>query len=111
MSFDAISRLEQPTIREKVLISRFWSRPEITVTVNQDRITVLVDMDEFLKALILEMGDPSWHVIPPEPRTWRTVFKHRPGVLILSQDSLATRVRRAAAIVLEKLKDATAQVM
>ena len=88
--FDGFSRLEQPQERHKVVISRHWDNPQITVSVNKDKIEVFSDIDDFITALLEELGSPT---------------------LILTRNQLKQKLRLATVKVIEKTKLTTAQVM
>ena len=88
--FSAINRLEVPVLREKVVISRHWNNPEITVTVNADKIVITSDINAFIDALAAEMAKPA---------------------LILNRKRLIKQLHAAGAVAIEKLKESTAQVM
>ena len=88
--FSALNRLEVATLREKVVISRHWNNPAITVTVNADQIVIASDITAFIEALAAEIARPA---------------------LILSRKRMVTQLHAACAAALEKIKESTAQVM
>jgi hypothetical protein len=45
---------------KKVTISRYWNRPEINITVNDELISLNMKMDDFIKALKEEIGSVTW---------------------------------------------------
>lgn len=45
---------------KKVTISRYWNRPEINITVNDESISLNMKMDDFIKALKEEIGSVTW---------------------------------------------------
>jgi hypothetical protein len=88
MSFEILN--QTPEERLQVVISRHWDRPQIEVTVNREKIAVVMDMQDFIKALAAEM-----------PPTWKTLTKDRRDSA-LSAAYLKT---------IEKVKEATSAVM
>jgi hypothetical protein len=112
--FDQIDKYLVPTTREQVVVSRFWDRPEITVTVNKDQINVICDLDDFLVGMLEELKDPQmmWREAGDQGKSawvWiRTLF---PKSYALDHAQLMANIRIAALAALEKIKDATSQVM
>jgi len=110
MSFDVLERLNPSFDKEQVIISRFWSNPQITVTVNRDRITVYASMEDFVDAVIAELDLKA-----PEPkkltglRAW--LLSELPSPEQVQKEYVAKSIRKAVHRVIEKLKDATSQVM
>ena len=88
--FTSFNRLEVPSLREKVVISRYWNKPEITVTVNADKIVILGALDAFIEALAAEMTRPAF---------------------ILTRKQMAQQLRAASVLAVAKIKESTAQVM
>lgn len=112
MNFDELMRF-QPSERETVVISRHWDNPKITVTVNQDKIAILMQMSDFVDALVAEIGDPRF-LLPEEKRkvlSWRERLKQRFDPPALNQENLGIRVRHAAHMAVEKIKEASAQAI
>jgi len=44
--------------RQKVVISRHWHSPEISVTVSAEKIELTCDLEDFVAALVTEMPHP-----------------------------------------------------
>jgi hypothetical protein len=76
--------------KESLVISRHWGNPEIKITVNQEKIELLTNIKDFTDALIAEIGNP---------------------LMILTRAQLKQRIENAAHVVIEKIKEASAQVM
>ena len=85
-----------------VVISRHWNRPEITVTVNRDKIEIAQSIEAFMENLFYELS------IPDEKLTLLERFK---GVFKPSRDKVSERLVQAANRVIEKSKEASSQVM
>jgi len=108
MSFDLLERLQAPSQSETVVISRAWSHPEITVTINREKIVVMASLDDFISGLIEELK------VPDEPKKLGMVAGWLLGDVQVSSPAkkvTADAIRAAAAAALEKIKEATSQVM
>lgn len=103
-SFEMLDRLTKVPEKERIVISRYWDHPEITVTINRDKITVEATLLDFLKALSEEL-EPS----PDQRRGWLA------AKLLPEEPSRKQRTTHeillAANKALEKIKEATCQVM
>ncbi len=73
--------------RSTVVISRYWDNPQILVHVSDQRIAIEVDLNDFLKALVMEMDHPA---------------------LIVTRSQLADAILAATKQVLSKAKEASA---
>ena len=112
--FDFLQKLEVPAERESVVISRFWHAPEITVTINKDKITVMASVDDFISAVLAELEDPAmmWEKKRDEGKSaWLWIRNLYPKSVALDHQQLQENIRAACVRALEKIKDATAQVM
>jgi len=107
MSFDMLDRMQAPATTEKVVISREWHNPEITVTVNKDKITVIAGLDDFIEGLIAEMKPIPKPVQPSKLARWIL----GDAQLATPEDPTPEAIRSAAYAALEKIKEATGQVM
>lgn len=76
--------------KHHVLISRHWHKPNIEVTVNDEKICVRIDLKDFVEGLVQEVGNPA---------------------LLLTQESLRKKLLKSTETVLEKAKQSTSQVM
>lgn len=73
-----------------VLVSRRWDTKQIAIDVTSDGIAIGMSLDDFLAALVTEIGNPA---------------------TMLTTAQLAKRVTAAASIVVQGMKDETARVM
>jgi len=93
MSFDNIDRFEKlapAAERMTTVISRHWNNPQIHVHVNQDKIELITSTEDFVRAIVDELGEQP---------------------LLMTRKMLQSRVMSATIAVLEKIKIASAQVM
>lgn len=74
----------------RLVISRYWTNPEITVTVRGDGIALDMDLEDFLGALATEMGNPA---------------------LLVTVNALRTKMQAASVVVCERVKEASKQVV
>lgn len=88
MAFDILNQV--PEERLKVVISRHWSKPSIEITINRERIEVVIGLAEFMRAVAEEM--------PPAWKQWTKA----------KQDAA---INAAYLKAVEKVKEATAAVM
>jgi hypothetical protein len=84
------TNLEPPPERHRIVISRYWNHPRITVTVNHERIELYASVDDFAKAVLDEMG-PSWK--------------------LFTKARMQRKMMESVKAVIEKVKEASAQVM
>lgn len=73
-----------PLERSIVVAARFWHRPAITVALSAEGIRLTMGFDDVVQALAREVGNPA---------------------LLLTEAQLLTRLRAAAAIVVEGMKE------
>ena len=85
-----------------VVISRHWSRPEITVSVNREKIEIAQSIEVFIENLHMELA------IPEERLTWKERIT---GVFKPNRDKVLERLVHAAQRVIDKSKEASSQVM
>ena len=116
MSFEALDRRMVQPEREKLVISRYWGHPEITVTVNKDRITVITELNDFLKAVLEELKDPSvLYAQSTDPEkgksAWMWIKSLYPKSFAITHEQLKWNILSASHRALEKIKEATSQVM
>lgn len=90
---DPFARLEQPLERTTVVVSRFWNNPQISVTVNRDKIVIEAQMADFVEALVTE------------------VYGKKRRLVLAKRKKLEQELRDAVAEAIEKVKMATSQVM
>lgn len=115
-SFDSLDRMTVQPEREKVIISRYWNHPRITVTVNKDRIAIITDLDTFLKGVLEELQDPSiLYAQSSDPEkgksAWMWIKSLYPRSFAITHEQLKWNILNAANRALEKIKEATNQVM
>ncbi len=48
------------TPTSKVVISRKWNNPEISASVTNEKIELVMKLDDFVEALGRELGSPTW---------------------------------------------------
>jgi hypothetical protein len=112
--FDQLDKFAVPVTREKVVISRHWDNPDIRITVNATEIKVICDLEDLLIGICEELKDPAmmWREAGDEGKSawvWiRTLF---PNSYALDHTQLQQNIRLAAKIAIEKIKEATCQVM
>lgn len=73
----------------KLVISRYWNNPVITVVIDSEKIEVQMRVEDFCKAIVAEIRHPS---------------------LIQSRAGLETKILGVLDTVLNKAKEATSQV-
>ena len=112
--FDFLQKLEIPAERESVVISRFWHQPEITVTINKDKINVITSLDDFIGAVLTELEDPAMMFEKKRDEgksAWLWIRSLYPKSVAIDHDQMKANIRAACVRALEKIKDATSQVM
>jgi hypothetical protein len=72
-----------------VVISRYWDNPMITVVIDDEKIEVKMPVQDFLKAIVAEIPHPS---------------------ATMTRSKLEAQVLKVLPVVLNKVKEATAQV-
>lgn len=75
---------------EVVLVSRKWSNPEILVGISNDGISIQMGMNEFVEALVTEVGSPA---------------------MLFSSDALRQKITAAAQKIQTEMQASTAQAM
>lgn len=78
--------MEEPVT--KLIISRYWNNPTITVSVDSKKIEVQMPIEDFCKAVVAEIRHPS---------------------LIQTRSGLEKQILNVLETVLNKAKEATAQ--
>lgn len=73
--------------REKVVISRYWNNPSITVKVTDDSISLEFSMDDFIAALLSEMKHPFVMMTRAQQET----------AIIEAKESVLLKVKEASA--------------
>jgi hypothetical protein len=73
----------------KVVISRYWNNPMITVVISDEKIEVQMPVEDFLKAVVAEIPHPS---------------------ITMTRSQLESQILKVLPAVLNKAKEATAQV-
>jgi len=73
----------------KMVISRYWNSPLITVVVSDEKIEVQMTVENFLKAIVQEIPHPS---------------------ITIARSQLESQILKVLPTVLNKAKEATAQV-
>ena len=86
--FDRLLDLQKEQV--KVVISRYWAKPEITVQVNHAHITLHAGIADFIEAMVQEFERP---------------------VSILTRKRLRERLHAAANSAIEKVKESSTQAM
>ena len=76
--------------KHAVVVSRHWNNPKIDITVNRDGITLICPLDDFVRALVAELGSARFVLLRRE-----------------AQEAVA----RAAGVAVEKIKESSARVM
>jgi hypothetical protein len=74
----------------KLVISRHWDNPQISYQIARDGIEINMELDEYLLALVEEIGNPAI-------------------MLLLTKNRLLQLLRDKSQVVCEKVKEATAQ--
>ena len=73
-----------PKDQVKVVVSRFWNNPEITVTVNHEKIVLYANIEDFVNGMCSDMKP-----------------------LIFTRKQLKTRMLEAMNLAIEKIKQAS----
>jgi|JI8StandDraft_1071087.scaffolds.fasta_scaffold57829_2 hypothetical protein len=76
--------------KARVVITKHWTNPEILVTVALSGIGVQIHLKDFIDALVLEAGNPS---------------------MLVTKNGLNKRLKAAAEIVVQKMKQETVKVV
>ena len=87
MSFDHLIPNDE---KIRVIVSRHWDRPQITVTVNREGIELYASIDDFREAVLAELGSP-----------WKLFTRRR----------LRRKMEQAFYQVIEKVKEASSSIM
>jgi hypothetical protein len=114
MSFEHLERFALPTHKETVVISRHWDSPNITVTVNKDRITVECSLDDLIDGMLQELKSPEimWKDTGEKGKSaWLWIRSLYPLSVAISHEQLQRNIKLAVSSALEKIKEATCQVM
>jgi hypothetical protein len=74
----------------KVVISRHWNNPNISYTVLREGIEIQMDLDEYLLAMVEEIGNPAI-------------------LMVMTKNRLLQLLRDKSEVVCSKIKEATAQ--
>ena len=94
--------MEHPSEREKIVISRYWNNPAIKVAVNQEKIEIFTDIDNFIECLYQEL-DKSDIKLTLKERVFGRISPNKPDI----QKQLFDAKNR----IIEKIKESTSQVM
>ena len=94
--------LEYQDTQTQIVISRHWNKPEITVSVNREKIEIAQSMEVFINNLYHELS------IPDEKLSLKSRIK---GVFTPEREKILERLANAAQRVIEKSKEASSQVM
>lgn len=78
------------TDKFRIVVSRYWNRPQITVTVNEEKIELYTTLESFREAILQEMGSP-----------WKLFTRQR----------MRAKMEQAFFNVIEKIKEASNAVM
>lgn len=81
---------EQELEKMAVVISRHWNNPEISITVNRDKIELVCSLESFVEALAQEMGSPMFS---------------------MSMKNQKDRAKQAMVTAVEKIKESSSKVM
>lgn len=90
-----------------VVISRFWKHPEITVTVNQDKISVVAKLDDFIDALAEDILSDKQGSMKLDIPFIDRVMNRLPEPYSMGQEEIKKRIYAAVPRVIEKIKEAT----
>lgn len=82
---------EQNLDRNQLVISRHWNNPQISVTVNRDKIEVVMSMEEFINCLITDLNNGK--------------------IVVTTKGKIEKKLRDTAKQVVLKAQEATNQVM
>lgn len=77
-------------MKSEVTISRHWSHPKIHVTVSTEGISLQISIEDFISALIKEIGPVTW---------------------VVTSLQFRKRVDEAVIVVLEKMKEESSKVV
>lgn len=95
--FDRLKN-EAPAEKINVVISRHWNNPKITIYLDQNKIQIYTDINDFVSAIYEELPD-----IKP---TWMQRIKG-----LVSKETMKSELVDATLRVIEKVKESTNQVM
>lgn len=90
---NSLNRLleEQNLDKHQLVISRHWNNPQISVTVNREKIEVIMSMEEFINCLITELNNEK--------------------IVLTTKGKMEKKLRDTAKQVVLKAQEATNQVM
>lgn len=74
----------------KVVISRHWNNPTISYSIAREGIEINMDIDEYLLAMVEEIGNPAI-------------------LMVMTKNRLLQLLRDKSEVVCSKIKEATAQ--
>lgn len=89
-SFDRFPT-EQPNEKMQIVISRHWNNPQITITINRDKIELVMSLDKFIESLISELNNKN--------------------VIITTKNKMNKQITESAKKVILKAQESTNQVM
>jgi hypothetical protein len=81
---------EEKNVRTALVISRHWDNPHISVTISDQRISLKMDIDDFLRALALDISSPF---------------------AVVTRAQLEKKLKEAASNVVEKAKETSRAVV
>jgi len=99
--FDRL-KTETASEREKVVISRYWNNPAIKITVNQEKIEIFTDLNDFIQCIYQELDKTDIKL---------TLKQRLFGKIVINKDDIQSKLYEAKNIIIEKIKEATTQVM
>lgn len=80
----------EKNVRTVVTVSRYWHNPNISVTVSDERISLSMPIEDFVKAVCTEIDHPS---------------------LIVARSQLETKILACLDTVLSKVKESSTVVL
>jgi hypothetical protein len=57
-------------LKQRIVVSRRWSHPQISCKITDDEINMSVDINEFLNALIAAIGTPPLQLTAAKRKAW-----------------------------------------
>lgn len=82
---------EQSSDKMSIVISRHWNNPQITITVNREKIELVMTLEQFIDSLISELDNKK--------------------IILTTKNKMNEKIKKTAKNVILKVQESTNQVM
>lgn len=82
---------KQSSDKMSVVISRHWNNPQITITVNREKIELVMTLEQFIDSLISELDNKK--------------------IILTTKNKMDKKIKKTAKNVILKVQESTNQVM